>query len=323
MTINEDLIHLLKEKKCFKLICGAGNEDEKEVEKLVFLYAKAGCKFFDLSANLNIIKAAKRAIKKCNDKEKRFLCVSVGIKGDPHINKAKIIKNKCIKCKKCEKICPQNAIKKGTVIKEKCIGCSTCLNECKNNAIQIECNYKNLNEILPPIISEEIDCIEFHAISDNENDIYEKWKVINSLYKGILSICIDRQKLCNEKLSICLQEMIKSRNPYTTIVQADGTPMSGGKDDFKTTLQAIATAEIVQNQKLPIFTIISGGTNSKSTELAKLCNIEINGVAIGSFARKIVKEFISKDDFYNNKTNFNKALNIAKNLIDISLKFLR
>ena len=41
---------LLEAKKCFKLVCGAGNEDAAEVEKLVMLYAKAGCKFFDLSS---------------------------------------------------------------------------------------------------------------------------------------------------------------------------------------------------------------------------------------------------------------------------------
>jgi hypothetical protein len=44
--------------------------------------------------------------------------------------------------------------------------------------------------------------------------------------------------------------------------------------------------------------------------------VNINGVAIGSFARKIVKEFTSRDDFLSNQEVFNKALNIAKNLVD-------
>ena len=33
--------------------------------------------------------------------------------------------------------------------------------------------------------------------------------------------------------------MIAKRKDYLTIVQADGFPMSGGKDDYKTTLQEI------------------------------------------------------------------------------------
>ena len=51
------LEELLKSNKCFKLVCGAGNEDVIEVEKLVALYSAAGCKFFDLSAKPEIVDA--------------------------------------------------------------------------------------------------------------------------------------------------------------------------------------------------------------------------------------------------------------------------
>ena len=88
---------LLEAKKCFKLVCGAGNEDAAEVEKLVMLYAKAGCKFFDLSANEEIIDAAKRGLESAGVDD-AYLCVSVGIKGDPHVNKAVIDYDKCISC---------------------------------------------------------------------------------------------------------------------------------------------------------------------------------------------------------------------------------
>ena len=78
------LEELLKSNKCFKLVCGAGNEDAIEVEKLVALYSAAGCKFFDLSAKPEIVDAAKRGLRG----KDAFLCVSVGIKGDPHVRKA-------------------------------------------------------------------------------------------------------------------------------------------------------------------------------------------------------------------------------------------
>ena len=42
------LLDIFKEKKAFKLVCGAGNEDAEEIEKLVALYSKAGCNFFDI-----------------------------------------------------------------------------------------------------------------------------------------------------------------------------------------------------------------------------------------------------------------------------------
>ena len=106
------------------------------------------------------------------------------------------------------------------------------------------------------------------------------------------------------------------RKTYSTIVQADGFPMSGGQDDFKTTLQAVATAEIVQNAKLPVYIMLSGGTNSKTAQLAKMCNIDYNGIAIGTFARKIVSKYIERTDFLTNKRIFNDALKIAKQLVE-------
>ena len=113
--------------------------------------------------------------------------------------------------------------------------------------------------------------------------------------------------------------MLEKRNPYTTIIQADGIPMSGSEDNYKTTLQAVAMAEIIQDAEQPVYLLISGGTNSKTRKLAELCDIKYNGIAIGSYARKIVKEYITRTDFYD-KTVFEGALRIAKNLVEESLK---
>ena len=56
-------------KKCFKLVCGAGNEDAAEVEKLVALYSLAGCNFFDLCAgNHKVYKPFGKAIKEIREK---------------------------------------------------------------------------------------------------------------------------------------------------------------------------------------------------------------------------------------------------------------
>lgn len=150
----------------------------------------------------------------------------------------------------------------------------------------------------------------------DEEEINTKWEYINNNYEGILSICTSRGKLSDEALIKRIKDMIKDRKPYTTIIQADGFPMSGGEDDYKTTLQAVATAEIVQNANLPVYLMLSGGTNSKTTELAKMCNIKYSGVAVGSYARKIVKRWINRDDFWTNPNVIESALEVAKPLID-------
>ncbi len=305
------LKELLDNRKCFKLVCGAGNEDPIEVEKLVALYSAAGCKFFDLSAKPDIVDAAKRGLQG----REGYFCVSVGIKGDPHIRKSQIDYEKCSGCHKCEEICPQKAIRHCKVLAARCIGCGRCYSVCKHGAISFREENLDLKEVLLPLIEKGIDCIELHAMSENIDEALEKWATINEIYDGMLSICTARGNLSDEKMLELITKMTENRKPYSTIVQADGFPMSGGKDDYKTTLQAVATAEIVQNAKLPVYIMLSGGTNSKTAELAKMCSINYNGIAVGSFARKIVRQYIEREDFLRNKYAFDDAVNIAKNLI--------
>lgn len=298
--------------KCFKLVCGAGNEDTAEVEKLVALYSAAGCKFFDLSAKPEIVDAAKKAL---NGKE-AYLCVSVGIKGDPHVNKAQIDYEKCVGCGKCDEICPQNAIRYHKVKRLRCIGCGKCAKICSKGAISYVSEDKDLREVLPPLIEKGIDCIELHAMNDNDDETMEKWAYINEVFDGMLSICTARGKLSDEKMILRIKEMIANRAAYTTVIQADGFPMSGSKDDYKTTLQAVATAELVQNEKIPAYIMLSGGTNSRTAELAKMCGINYHGIAVGTFARKIVKKYIEREDFLTNGRVFSEALEIAENLVN-------
>lgn len=309
--MESNLQTFLKDNRVFKLVCGAGNENEEEVEKLVELYSKAGCNIFDVSANLKVVKSAKRGLQKAGITENRFICVSVGIKGDPHLNKANIDLEKCKGCLKCFSICPQSAISSKCVVDEaKCIGCSKCQRICIADAIEMKSYPTDLTTVLPEIIEDGVDCLEFHAITDDENEVDEKWQLLNSLYNGVLSICVDRAKLSNEALVKRLNRILAIREPYTTIIQADGAPMSGGKDDYRTTLQAVATAGLLQKENLPVFTLLSGGTNSKTAQLATQCGVEFTGVAIGSYARYIVKDYLC------GKMSFGEALKIARNLVN-------
>lgn len=305
---------LLKSKKCFKLVCGAGNQDLAEVEKLTALYAKAGCRLFDLNASSEVIDAARKGLKYAGV-EDACICVSVGIKGDPHVNKAVIDYEKCIGCGQCDEICPQKAIKYHKVKRIRCIGCGKCAKICPKDAISFVSEAEDLSNILPPLIEKGIDCLELHAIGRDMAEIRKNWDYIKNNYDGMLSICTSRGEMSDIALVEFIKEMITDLPPYRVIVQADGFPMSGGLDDYKTTLQAVATAEIVQNANLPVYIMLSGGTNSKTAELARMCGIDFNGIAVGSYARKIVSNYVSSDDFLQNELKFNQALEIAKKLV--------
>ena len=60
-------------------------------------------------------------------------------------------------------------------------------------------------------------------------------------------MCLDRLHLSNfafENRIVKAKEVAKER----LIIQSDGYPMSGGADDYNTTLQAVATADILNKK---------------------------------------------------------------------------
>ena len=202
----------------FKLVCGAGNEDCESVNRLVYIYAKAGCRFFDLSARKEILESAKDALKLANVND-AMLCVSVGIKGDPHITKAKINESKCIKCGNCLRNCPNDAIYSSIMIDEKkCIGCGICSKKCPTEAISMFDKDVNVKEILPYMVENGVEVLELHIMGHDKNDLASKWKVINECKPKFASICIDRENFGNKETLARIKEMIAYREPYTTII---------------------------------------------------------------------------------------------------------
>lgn len=272
----------LENKNCFKLVCGAGNNDLKGIEELVNLYYQAGCRFFDVSMSEEVVKLVKSTAPDA------YICISTGIKDDPHLSKAQINFQKCRNCHACQIACPQKAIDENlNILKNKCIGCKLCQVACKFNAMNMVNEKIDIKELLPPLLKYNPDCIELHAIGDDEADIDEKWNYIEENFDGMMSLCLDRSKLSDEAMLNRINRLIKNRKPYTTIIQADGAPMSGGVDDYHSTLQAVATADIVQKFNLPVYLLISGGTNSKTLDLAHKCKVYPHGIAIGSYARTL------------------------------------
>jgi len=66
--------------------------------------------------------------------------------------------------------------------------------------------------------------------------------------------------------------------------------------------------------------LASGGTNSKTGELARMCNVYVNGVSIGTYARKVVCDLITDVDFETNLNLIKKAVNIALKLVQDNLR---
>jgi len=203
-------------------------------------------------------------------------------------------------------ICPQDAIYFKDFIRvdaQKCIGCEKC--KCENISYN-SFHTQNFKEELEKVKKYKVDIIELHIATFDMEDIFYKWNTLCEYYSGVLSICADRSKYSDEDLLKLLSEMIEIAGKERVIIQADGNPMSGGEDTYQSTLQAIACAGLMKDLGVPVF--ISGGTNSKTAQLAQQCNVRYNGITIGSYARKIVKNL--------DHLLYYEAVNAAKALVD-------
>ena len=372
----------LDDQKCFKVICGAGNEDKEEVKKISFIYSLAGATLLDVSANPDVVRSSIEGIKLAKEfnlkhnigvKNKPFIVVSVGMPGDHHVRKSYIDPETCIGCKVCIPVCPTNAIPKDfvenleffrelggkfeqedkdkeIVVKELCIGCGKCSAICpKDHIISYRHPKNELKKILPECIKAGAESIELHAGVAEDDVTLDEWKIINeSNPNQFNSVCLDRLNLSNFFLENRIEKMRQiSKDKF--IVQADGIPMSGGENDFNTTLQAVACADIINKKfnmrknikeeiksggkatisskkvyrrnghKLGVYILVSGGTNEKSKKLADLTNVRVNGVSIGTYARDVIQSDIDKKDFFDKKDYIVSAYNKAKKLIDANL----
>jgi len=325
MTRFLELKEILDNHKYFKVICGAGNEDPEEVKRLSIIYTLAGAKGIDISANPFIVESCMEGIDyayKIADKFKieigirPFITISVGMPGDHHVRKASINLDSCVECDLCIPVCPTNAIPNNLkIIKEKCIGCGFCSAVCpKDDVIDYSHDKKLLASILPECLDKGAENIELHAGVADDDIVLEEWELIcNINSNNFNSMCLDRLHLSNFQLEERISKAKKIAD-NKLIVQADGYPMSGGEDDFNTTLQAIATADVIHkkfNKKLnkitkkqyyiknpEVYILLSGGTNSLTSILAQQVNVSYNGISVGTFARKIIKAIIANDDFY-------------------------
>lgn len=307
-------IESLQQNRCFKLICAASNQDIEQVEKLAAIYSAAGANLIDIAADIDVYKALIHGYKRID--KYTPVCISIGTKGDGHFKKAKINNDKCSKCSKCVPACPQIAINDDLIIdNKKCIGCSLCASRCSFSAIDLIDEFKTPQQVLKEFEDIKVDCIELHSNGEQVSEIFDYWYYLNDNYDGILSICLSGNILSDDEKVSIVKELLTLRKPYTTIIQADGLSMSGYTNTQNTTQKALDATKLFLQEALNAYIIPSGGTNEQTFRLAKEQNLNINGVAFGTYARKLVSEYTQHSDFFDNYNQLSKAINKAESLI--------
>ena len=66
--------------------------------------------------------------------------------------------------------------------------------------------------------------------------------------------------------------------------------------------------------------VLSGGTNALSKELANQVGVRCNGIAIGTYARDIIEDLVSNDNFYTDINIIKEAYQVSNQLIKNNIK---
>lgn len=322
---------IFDQRRFFKVVCGAGNEDPEEVFRLSLVYTLAGALGIDLSANPEVVRAGRRGIELALElapelgvsiETRPFITVSVGLKGDPHVRKAVIDSDRCTDCGACQAGCEQLAVTESPhqIIAQRCIGCGKCGEVCDFDAVSFYTRKVDFETVIPDCLAAGAENLELHAIVPDDKKVVQDWDLLNRLLPDhYISMCLDRSHLSNTHLLDRIR-MAKEVTGNRLIIQADGAPMSGGFDDYNTTLQAVAIADIIMKSGIDTRILLSGGTNSRSGELARMCGIHAHGVSIGTFARNLIRDEISDADFNTNIKTIRKAVYKASELVRVNLE---
>ena len=342
------VIDALEQKRFFKLVCGASLTDVQMIENLCFVFTLAGTQVIDLAPKADVIFAARRGIDKAlnssppllpfSPSPRPLLMASIQLDKDPHFRKVEVDYSLCDLCSACVKICPTEAFevknREGEAGKwgngafiysvEKCYGCGICPSYCHVDALKMIDTKPTPIETLKEMLLLDIQAIEFH--------FGENFHVLENIWDDVVMVCRDTKAchgmpllsfsigsglLSNEQIKNAAKLCYKLAGKGI-ILQCDGTPMSGGIDKKGKTGNnldnpSLQVAKIIEEEKLPVYLQISGGTNENSFTMANEAGININGVAIGSYARKLLMPYLNNLE---EKEKLDIAINIARALVN-------
>ena len=269
------LRNLLSNDSFYKLDCVFDNFEKNKFALIIYIYAVAGFAAIDVKLDLDAVIQAKESISKALNLANKI--------NKPIVNSTFIIIS----------IFSSELIKKDLNLFEK---------------------------VLRSCQKEGADFFELHIDISDLDIIKDQLLLVKEVFNfKPISINISRDKLSNASI-VELIKIFRTNIQKDIIIEVDGSEENNNYD-YNGTLQSISTADILQKQllkkeiafrKIPI--ILSGGTNSVTSELAKECNVDFNGITFRDYARAHFDKFIKANSSLNDLKIKNYIKKI-KNLI--------
>jgi Fe-S-cluster-containing hydrogenase component 2 len=294
-------IESLRSRQWFKLICGASYQHLPAIRHLALIYTLAGADCIDMAPDPATIAAAREGIQAAMDlgaTRSPIVMVSFNDGEDPHFRKAIFDAAICpTDCPKpCEKVCPTKAIQFSTdyngIISNLCYGCGRCLPLCPVQIIHTREQVYVPEDIFDAVLKQQVDAIEIHTQPNRTKEFAMFWQRLSPIIPQLKLMAVSFPDC--EDLREYLKSLLAGMNPKprSLIWQTDGRPMSGDIGDGATRA-ALQLGQKVLDFQLPLgFVQLAGGTNASTVPKLRQASIPVAGVAYGSYARKIVMDFL-------------------------------
>ncbi|MDX1920066.1 MAG: LdpA C-terminal domain-containing domain [Candidatus Caenarcaniphilales bacterium] len=294
-------IRALKERRMFKLICGATYSDFDSVSKYSEVFTRAGAHIVDICAHPTVVTAAREGIEKSGVPKDKHPAIMVSLsldhQQDPHFRRVALEEKSCDTCGACIPVCPTQAfsIKEGKLAysKERCYGCGACVPICHVDALIPEPVKAFQPAILPELWGLGARCLEIH-VGPNFYWLESYLQKIREISPEpwLISVCIGSGFTSYTELKEQTEEIYNILGEGA-LVQIDGKAMSGYIKKDSMMLQALAAAQAVSEANLPILLQISGGINDRIRVLLDQFDLKVNGVGIGGFAKKQIEPYLN------------------------------
>jgi len=317
-------INALENKSFVKLICGASNTDQKQIERLALVYSLAGVDVIDISPDKESFASAKAGIEQAkklyNNNPPDFpkfneslIMISLNTGSDLHFRKAEIKSDLCVNCMNCTHVCPAGALYETSgqlqFNLKSCYGCSRCVEVCDKRAISLD---KANTAVFVPDNCEAVEIHTGNSSFDEVKDFLDNNPFITQ-NSGLISFSVEASLFGRNDLIKFVLSLIALVDKKV-IIQIDGKPM-GADNTASSSLQSLAATQVISGLNSNFYIQIAGGVNQLTESYLKMFDLSISGVGYGTFARKIILPYIVGLDNAEFLSNLKKCVNITTNLV--------
>ena len=247
----------LKSRSLFKFILGLTNFDMAEIRFLTQVYTLAGTDIIDVAAEPEVVAATRRAMADLREEYPNLpdpprIMVSAALTHDPHIEGVPLGPE-------------HRASVAPATICELVASVEACLGEGAN-------------------------MVELHASDSDDRSLKEAAVALHPLLEDrYLSVCLGTQGLRSPLDVIRQAQLVEEIHGPFTMIQAEGLATARRGDPWSSLPGLTLAQALLANTSA--YVLVAGGANHWTRNLADILGIPIHGVAVGSYARGLVKGF--------------------------------